>query len=77
MSIICSDRTPERYIVEEPDQGTFLVNRHAFVDKDVLATEREVIFDRCWLYLGHGCSFGLLYSQPRRALNAERHSAML
>lgn len=36
------------------DKGSFRVNRRAFIDPDVLDAERERIFDRCWLYLGHG-----------------------
>src|SRR5258705_7095897 len=38
--------------VDEP-RGTFRVQREAFLDPDVLAAERERIFDRSWLYLGH------------------------
>jgi len=41
------------FVVEDRERGTFMVNRHAFVDADVLAGERARIFDRCWLYLGH------------------------
>ena len=43
----------EPYVAEDIDRGTFLVNRRAFVDPNVLSTERDVIFDKCWLYLGH------------------------
>jgi p-cumate 2,3-dioxygenase subunit alpha len=38
--------------VDEP-RGIFRVQREAFLDPDVLAAERERIFDRSWLYLGH------------------------
>src|SRR5690625_2785613 len=31
----------------------FRVNRQAMVDPEVLAKEREEIFDKVWLYLGH------------------------
>lgn len=35
-------------------RGTFKVPRRAFVDPLVLEAERTEIFDKCWLYLGHG-----------------------
>jgi p-cumate 2,3-dioxygenase alpha subunit len=38
--------------VDEP-RGLFRVRREAFLDPDLLAAERERIFDRSWLYLGH------------------------
>ena len=41
------------FVVENQGQGTFLVNRRAFVDQEVLERERRQIFNRCWLYLGH------------------------
>jgi p-cumate 2,3-dioxygenase alpha subunit len=41
------------FVVENQGQGTFLVNRLAFVDQQVLERERRQIFNRCWLYLGH------------------------
>jgi p-cumate 2,3-dioxygenase alpha subunit len=31
----------------------YKVARRNFVDQDILEAERERIFDRCWLYLGH------------------------
>jgi p-cumate 2,3-dioxygenase subunit alpha len=34
-------------------RGLFKVPRASFVDADVFAAEREAIFNRCWLYLGH------------------------
>ncbi|MBP3975209.1 aromatic ring-hydroxylating oxygenase subunit alpha [Pseudoxanthomonas spadix] len=34
--------------------NTFKVPRAAFVNPKVLEAEREHIFNRCWLYLGHG-----------------------
>jgi p-cumate 2,3-dioxygenase alpha subunit len=35
------------------EQGSFHVARRAFVDPNILKAERENIFDKCWLYLGH------------------------
>jgi p-cumate 2,3-dioxygenase alpha subunit len=39
------------YIDERP--GVFRVPRKAFVDPEILEREREAIFSRCWLYVGH------------------------
>jgi p-cumate 2,3-dioxygenase subunit alpha len=36
------------------DAGTFRVSRKAFTDQQVFEAERAEIFDRCWIYLGHG-----------------------
>ena len=41
------------FVLEDNDKGTFLVNRRAFIDPNVLSNERELIFDKCWLYLAH------------------------
>jgi p-cumate 2,3-dioxygenase subunit alpha len=43
----------EPYVVEDNERHTFMVNRRAFVDPHVLQQEKEAIFDKCWLYLGH------------------------
>lgn len=40
-------------IQEDRQKGIFRVNRQALTSDDVLALERERIFKRCWLYLGH------------------------
>ncbi|HEX2890298.1 aromatic ring-hydroxylating dioxygenase subunit alpha [Vineibacter terrae] len=38
---------------DEKSRGVFRVHRRVFTEPGVLALERERIFDRCWLYLGH------------------------
>ena len=38
---------------EDPARGIFRVARRSFVEPDILTRERALIFDRCWLYLGH------------------------
>jgi p-cumate 2,3-dioxygenase alpha subunit len=38
---------------EDKRRGEFKVNRRAFVDQQILDLERRVIFDYCWIYLGH------------------------
>ena len=37
----------------DPDAGVFRVARKAFIDQEVFEAERALIFDKCWLYLGH------------------------
>lgn len=41
------------WIREQREQGLFKVARRVFTDAQILEQERHVIFDRCWLYLGH------------------------
>jgi p-cumate 2,3-dioxygenase alpha subunit len=41
------------YVIDEPEQLTFRVNRRTLVDEQVLAEERRRIFDTCWIYVGH------------------------
>lgn len=40
-------------IIDDAEQGRFLVPRKAFTDPSVLKREYEAIFSKCWLYLGH------------------------
>ena len=35
----------------DPEGG--LVNRRIFADREIYELERERLFARCWLYLGH------------------------
>ena len=41
-------------VMEDRERFLFQVARKAFVDEAVLEEERGQIFDRCWLYIGHG-----------------------
>jgi p-cumate 2,3-dioxygenase subunit alpha len=43
----------DSYLQTNEQGGVFRVQREAFLDPDVLTVERERIFDRSWLYLGH------------------------
>jgi p-cumate 2,3-dioxygenase subunit alpha len=45
--------TPENLVLDDRDRGLFRVHRRAFTSTEVLAAERDLIFDRCWLYVGH------------------------
>jgi p-cumate 2,3-dioxygenase subunit alpha len=40
-------------VLEDRSRGAFKVNRRVFTDDTVLEAERRIIFDHCWLYLGH------------------------
>src|SRR5262245_8822035 len=42
-----------RYVDDDSRNALFRVQRQAFLDPEVFAAERERIFDRSWLYLGH------------------------
>ena len=42
------------FVMEDRERHLFRVARRAFADEAVLEEERRRIFDRCWLYLGHG-----------------------
>lgn len=42
-----------RYVVEQPEDKLFRVNREVFVSADVLRREMEAIFAKSWLYVGH------------------------
>ena len=43
-----------RFVVENRDDNTFLIDREVFVSGDVLAREWERVFSTCWIYVGHG-----------------------
>jgi p-cumate 2,3-dioxygenase subunit alpha len=40
-------------VMDRPREGTFRVHRSAMTSEAILALERERIFERCWLYVGH------------------------
>lgn len=42
-----------KYVKEDLQNLTFKVNREAFTSKEVLQKERDAIFSKCWLYIGH------------------------
>ena len=46
-------RTMSGLVIEDRERHLFRVARRAFTDNEVLEGERDNIFDRCWLYLGH------------------------
>ena len=44
---------PAELIVDDRQSGIFRVHRSAMTSEDILAVERQRIFSRCWLYVGH------------------------
>jgi p-cumate 2,3-dioxygenase alpha subunit len=40
-------------VYDRPDLGKFQVHRSSMVSPDIYDLEKQHIFDRCWLYLGH------------------------
>ncbi|MEK9685566.1 MAG: aromatic ring-hydroxylating dioxygenase subunit alpha [Rhodospirillaceae bacterium] len=45
--------TSETYIIDDPDNLMFKLNRRALADPGVLENERTKIFDKSWIYCGH------------------------
>lgn len=41
-------------VLVDAEKGIFKVARRNFVDPEIFEAEKERIFDRCWIYLGHG-----------------------
>ncbi len=41
-------------VVEDLENLTFSVNRKVFVSPEILEDENRAIFDKCWVYVGHG-----------------------
>jgi len=44
---------PEGLIIDNREAGLFRVNRQAFRSPEILALERERVFEKCWIYAGH------------------------
>jgi p-cumate 2,3-dioxygenase alpha subunit len=42
-----------KYVHEEQEKCIFRVNRKAFTEQRILELEREAIFSKCWLFIGH------------------------
>jgi phenylpropionate dioxygenase-like ring-hydroxylating dioxygenase large terminal subunit len=44
----------ERRLVDiDPGHGRFRIHRDAYRNPEVFEREKELIFSKCWLYLGH------------------------
>ena len=40
-------------IIDDRERGIFRVHRSSMISSELFQREREQIFDRCWIYLGH------------------------
>lgn len=49
-------------------RNRFRVSRTVFIDEDVLAEERDRIFSRCWLYIGHSSELPAPNDYVRRSV---------
>ena len=43
----------ENLVIDDAKQGIFRVHRSSMSSEEILAIERERVFSRCWLYVGH------------------------
>ncbi|SAL68674.1 benzoate 1,2-dioxygenase subunit alpha [Caballeronia udeis] len=66
IATIPSDTTLADLIVDNGERGQFKVHRSVFRDDGILALERDRIFDRCWLYMGHASELPAAQSFVRR-----------
>jgi p-cumate 2,3-dioxygenase alpha subunit len=48
----------ERLVIDDREHGTFRVHRSSMVSPELFALERERVFERCWLYVGHESELG-------------------
>ncbi|GGF49467.1 aromatic-ring-hydroxylating dioxygenase subunit alpha [Aliidongia dinghuensis] len=44
---------PKKLVVEDAANGTFKVARSAFTSQEIFERERDLLFGKCWLFLGH------------------------
>src|ERR1700733_2782054 len=42
---------------DDREEGIFRVHRSVFVDREIFERERELVFDRSWLFAGHDSEF--------------------
>ena len=40
-------------VIDDRERGIFRVHRSSMTSADLFQREREQIFNRCWIYLGH------------------------
>jgi p-cumate 2,3-dioxygenase subunit alpha len=43
----------EKFVLEDKQKSEFSVNRKVFTEQEILEAEREEIFSKCWLFIGH------------------------
>ena len=42
------------WVIEDRERMTFSVDRETLVSPEILAAEQRSIFERSWIYVGHG-----------------------
>ena len=52
-AMVASNPGSASWVIDDPAAGLFKVSREAFTSQAILELERERIFDRLWLFLGH------------------------
>jgi p-cumate 2,3-dioxygenase alpha subunit len=50
---ILMEKTDTPYIIDDRAAGRFRVNHQAYTDPQCLEEERERLFGKCWIYVGH------------------------
>lgn len=55
-------------IVDDPENGVFRVHRSAMTSPQIFEAERDLVFDHCWLYLGHESEIGAPGDFVRRSV---------
>ncbi len=40
-------------VIDDRERGVFRVHRSTMTSQEIFERERQQIFDRCWIYLGH------------------------
>jgi p-cumate 2,3-dioxygenase alpha subunit len=45
---------PTELVSINPEKRSFRVNRQAYKSNEIFEREKKLIFEKCWLYIGHG-----------------------
>lgn len=53
MSTTVSIKARGPLVIDDPERSIFKVHRSSMTSSEILDAEREKIFSRCWIYLGH------------------------
>src|ERR1700761_8869877 len=58
MAMSTSREIPHKLVDIDSQRGRFRVNRDAYRSDEVFAMEKEFVFAKCWLYIGHVSEVG-------------------
>lgn len=45
--------TTQPYVIDDRERSRFMVNREVFVSDEIYQREKELFFDKLWIYVGH------------------------